>query len=81
MTTYEMIIGGVATSVSGAVVYIVNNWVVPIYKGFNIQLEALREEIKQLTIELTDTKSELSYLRGKYAEKTVLKSGKLKAKK
>ena len=80
MTIDEIIGSSAISALVGGIVYAVNKWLIPAYNGLKKEVEDLRAEIKALTIELTDTKSELSYLRGKYAEKTILKSGKFKNK-
>ena len=81
MELSDYIGGGSLVSFAGGIAYAVNKWLIPAYNGLKNEIETLREENKKLTIELTEVKENLSYLRGKYAEKTVLKSGHRKDKK
>ena len=81
MDVVDIIGSSSLASVVGGIAYAVNKWLIPAYKGLKLEIEELRKENKVLTTELTEVKSQLSYLKGKYAEKTVLKSGNLKDKK
>lgn len=81
MELADYIGGGSIVSVASAIAYAVNKWLKPAYLGLKKEIEELRKENKKLLHELTEVKTQLSYLRGKYAEKTVLKSGARKDKK
>ena len=81
MELQDYIGGGSVVTVASGVAYAVNKWIKPAYLELKKEIESLREENKKLLNELTEVKTQLSYLRGKYAEKTVLKSGARKDKK
>ena len=81
MTITEIIESSAITTIIGGLVYAVNKWLIPAYNGLKKEIDELRVKLDkevELRIEL---ESQLSYLKGKYAEKTVLRSGKLRDKK
>ena len=80
MTITEIIESSAITTIIGGLVYAVNKWLIPAYNGLKKEIDELRVKLEkevELRIEL---ESQLSYLKGKYAEKTILKSGKFKNK-
>lgn len=80
MTLTEIIESSAITTIVGGLVYAVNKWLIPAYNGLRKEIDELRIKLDaemELRIKL---ESELAYLKGKYAEKTVLKSGKFKNK-
>lgn len=80
MDVFDYIEGGGLITVSGGIAYAVNKWLIPAYKGLKKEIADLREENKVLTEKLMEVREMLAGLRGKYAEKTVLKSGHRKPK-
>ena len=80
MNVSDYIEGGGFVTIVGGIAYAVNKWLIPVYKGLKKEIEALREENKELTERLMKVEIRLAEIRGKYAEKTVLKSGHRKPK-
>lgn len=81
MNLTDIIESSAFASVIGGIAYAVNKWLKPAYISLKSEIEGLRLENKELMQKLIELESALSYLKGKYAEKTVLKSGKVKDKK
>ena len=81
MNLTDILESSALASIVGGIAYAVNKWLKPAYISLKEEIASLREENKTLTEMLRKVESDLSYLRGKYAEKTVLKSGKRKDKK
>ena len=78
MNLTDILESSALASIVGGIAYAVNKWLIPAYKGLKKEIEELRNKL-DLEMELRiDLESQLAYLKGKYAEKTVLKSGKLK---
>lgn len=80
MNLTDILESSALASIVGGIAYAVNKWIIPAYKGLKSEIEELRSKLDlemELRIEL---ESQLSYLRGKYAEKTILKSGNFKNK-
>jgi hypothetical protein len=81
MNLTDILESSAMASIVGGIAYAVNKWLIPAYKGLKNEIEELRTKL-DLEMELRiDLESQLSYLKGKYAEKTVLRSGKIKKKK
>ena len=81
MNLANIVESGAIASIIGGIAYAVNKWLLPAYNGLKNEIAELRAKL-DLEMELRiDLESQLAYLKGKYAEKTVLKSGKLKKKK
>ena len=81
MNLTDILESSALASIVGGIAYAVNKWLIPAYNGLKKEIEELRNKL-DLEMELRiDLESQLAYLKGKYAEKTVLKSGKLKKKK
>ena len=80
MDLIDYVEGGSLTAVVGGIAYSVNKWLIPAYKGLRSEIEELREKLDLEIKARIEVEKDLSYLRGKYAEKTVLKSGRFKEK-
>jgi|GEM_PF-6488892 len=81
MNLTDILESSALASIVGGIAYAVNKWLIPAYNGLKKEIEELRNKL-DLEMELRiDLESQLAYLKGKYAEKTVLKSGKRKDKK
>ena len=80
MDLFEIIGSSAAITVFGGIAYVVNKWIIPFYKGLLTKIEALEQENKTLIQKVTNLEIQLATLKERYAEKTVLKSGRRKAK-
>jgi len=81
MNLTDILESSALASIVGGIAYAVNKWLIPAYNGLKKEIEELRNKL-DLEMELRiDLESQLAYLKGKYAEKTVLRSGKLNKKK
>jgi hypothetical protein len=81
MELSDYIEGGGLITITGGIAYAVNKWLIPAYKGLKKEIEVLRQELKkeiELRIKLEVS---LATLKERYAEKTVLKSGRKDRKK
>jgi len=80
MTIDEIIGSSAISALVGGIVYAVNKWLIPTYNGLKKEIEDLRIKLEKEVEIRIELESQLSYLKGKYAEKTILKSGKFKNK-
>ena len=80
MTIDEIIGSSAISALVGGIVYAVNKWLIPAYNGLKKEIEDLRIKLEKEVEIRIELESQLSYLKGKYAEKTILKSGKFKNK-
>lgn len=80
MNLFDILGSSAAVTVFGGLVYIINKWVIPFYKGLVKKIEILEADNKVLTTKITNLEVQLATLKERYAEKTVLKSGRRKKK-
>jgi len=76
MNLTDILESGAIVTLAGGFAYAVNKWLIPAYKGLKQEIADLRVEIAALKEENTDLKVKLAKLIERYAERTVLKSGK-----
>lgn len=80
MDLFDILGSSAGVTVFGGLAYAVNKWVIPFYKGLLTKIEALESENKVLIAKVNNLEIQLATLKERYAEKTVLKSGRRKKK-
>ena len=74
MDVIDYVGGGSLVTFASGIAYAVNKWLVPAYRQLKKEIDELRKELKEEIEKRIELESQLAYLKGKYAEKTVLKS-------
>lgn len=74
MDLTEWISTGSGATLLGGLGYGINKYLIPAYKGLKKEIQDLRDELKEEIEKRIELETQLAYLKGKYAEKTVLKS-------